>query len=172
MWLVEALTLAQPFSWGLPRVHCLGLPRLVGLWVAVEMAQHASGGWLSVSSGGAFFSTWTPLYQGKEWTAWQHHCIHLHMLVSMFSSFHIDFLLSSEHTTNEESFFKPKVTMVAWDRHDNSVITAVNNHILKVWNSYTGQLLHILKVGATTLSYIPFLWTFCFTKITEDILYL
>uniref|UniRef100_A0A8C8F8C7 Bromo domain-containing protein n=1 Tax=Oncorhynchus tshawytscha TaxID=74940 RepID=A0A8C8F8C7_ONCTS len=42
-------------------------------------------------------------------------------------------------------FFKPKVTMVAWDRHDNSVITAVNNHILKVWNSYTGQLLHILK---------------------------
>uniref|UniRef100_A0A674BCI1 Bromodomain and WD repeat domain containing 1 n=1 Tax=Salmo trutta TaxID=8032 RepID=A0A674BCI1_SALTR len=54
-------------------------------------------------------------------------------------------LPGSEHTTNEESFFKPKVTMVAWDRHDNSVITAVNNHILKVWNSYTGQLLHILK---------------------------
>uniref|UniRef100_A0A4W5R8A4 Bromodomain and WD repeat domain containing 1 n=1 Tax=Hucho hucho TaxID=62062 RepID=A0A4W5R8A4_9TELE len=54
-------------------------------------------------------------------------------------------LPGSEHATNEESFFKPKVTMVAWDRHDNSVITAVNNHILKVWNSYTGQLLHILK---------------------------
>uniref|UniRef100_A0A672I4F1 Bromodomain and WD repeat domain containing 1 n=1 Tax=Salarias fasciatus TaxID=181472 RepID=A0A672I4F1_SALFA len=45
----------------------------------------------------------------------------------------------------EESYFKPKVTMVAWDRHDNTVITAVNNHLLKVWNSYTGQLLHILK---------------------------
>uniref|UniRef100_A0A672HZU3 Bromodomain and WD repeat domain containing 1 n=1 Tax=Salarias fasciatus TaxID=181472 RepID=A0A672HZU3_SALFA len=43
------------------------------------------------------------------------------------------------------SYFKPKVTMVAWDRHDNTVITAVNNHLLKVWNSYTGQLLHILK---------------------------
>uniref|UniRef100_A0A673CKE0 Bromodomain and WD repeat domain containing 1 n=1 Tax=Sphaeramia orbicularis TaxID=375764 RepID=A0A673CKE0_9TELE len=42
-------------------------------------------------------------------------------------------------------YFKPKVTMVAWDRHDNTVITAVNNHLLKVWNSYTGQLLHILK---------------------------
>uniref|UniRef100_A0A8C2EB56 Bromodomain and WD repeat domain containing 1 n=1 Tax=Cyprinus carpio TaxID=7962 RepID=A0A8C2EB56_CYPCA len=42
-------------------------------------------------------------------------------------------------------FFKPKVTMVSWDRHDNTVITAVNNHLLKVWNSYTGQLLHILK---------------------------
>ncbi|XP_060731875.1 bromodomain and WD repeat-containing protein 3 isoform X2 [Tachysurus vachellii] len=45
----------------------------------------------------------------------------------------------------EESFFKPKVTMVSWDRHDNTVITAVNNHLLKVWNSYTGQLLHVLK---------------------------
>uniref|UniRef100_A0A8C1AD00 Bromodomain and WD repeat domain containing 1 n=1 Tax=Cyprinus carpio carpio TaxID=630221 RepID=A0A8C1AD00_CYPCA len=44
-----------------------------------------------------------------------------------------------------ENFFKPKVTMVSWDRHDNTVITAVNNHLLKVWNSYTGQLLHILK---------------------------
>uniref|UniRef100_A0AAR2IIZ8 Bromo domain-containing protein n=1 Tax=Pygocentrus nattereri TaxID=42514 RepID=A0AAR2IIZ8_PYGNA len=43
------------------------------------------------------------------------------------------------------NFFKPKVTMVSWDRHDNTVITAVNNHLLKVWNSYTGQLLHVLK---------------------------
>ncbi|KAL7842664.1 hypothetical protein SRHO_G00243530 [Serrasalmus rhombeus] len=48
-------------------------------------------------------------------------------------------------TTEEENFFKPKVTMVSWDRHDNTVITAVNNHLLKVWNSYTGQLLHVLK---------------------------
>ncbi|NWH58545.1 PHIP protein, partial [Geococcyx californianus] len=39
---------------------------------------------------------------------------------------------------------KLKVTMVAWDRHDNSVITAVNNMTLKVWNSFTGQLIHIL----------------------------
>ncbi|XP_072525328.1 bromodomain and WD repeat-containing protein 3 [Salminus brasiliensis] len=45
----------------------------------------------------------------------------------------------------EECFFKPKVTMVSWDCHDNTVITAVNNHLLKVWNSYTGQLLHVLK---------------------------
>ncbi|XP_062843373.1 bromodomain and WD repeat-containing protein 1 isoform X1 [Trichomycterus rosablanca] len=45
----------------------------------------------------------------------------------------------------EEGFLKPKVTMVSWDRHDNTVITAVNNHLLKVWNSYTGQLLHVLK---------------------------
>ncbi|TRY85163.1 hypothetical protein DNTS_006353 [Danionella cerebrum] len=47
--------------------------------------------------------------------------------------------------TEEDNFFKPKVTMVSWDRHDSTVITAVNNHLLKVWNSYTGQLLHILK---------------------------
>uniref|UniRef100_A0A673GNB8 Bromodomain and WD repeat-containing protein 3-like n=1 Tax=Sinocyclocheilus rhinocerous TaxID=307959 RepID=A0A673GNB8_9TELE len=47
--------------------------------------------------------------------------------------------------SKDENFFKPKVTMVSWDRHDNTVITAVNNHLLKVWNSYTGQLLHILK---------------------------
>uniref|UniRef100_A0AAY4ESM1 Bromo domain-containing protein n=1 Tax=Denticeps clupeoides TaxID=299321 RepID=A0AAY4ESM1_9TELE len=46
---------------------------------------------------------------------------------------------------NEDSFFKPKVTMVSWDRYDSTVITAVNNYLLKVWNSYTGQLLHVLK---------------------------
>ncbi|XP_047247287.1 bromodomain and WD repeat-containing protein 3 isoform X1 [Girardinichthys multiradiatus] len=50
-----------------------------------------------------------------------------------------------EPTSEEDTYFKPKVTMVAWDRHDNTVVTAVNNHLLKVWNSYTGQLLHILK---------------------------
>uniref|UniRef100_A0A8C9VKR5 Bromodomain and WD repeat domain containing 1 n=1 Tax=Scleropages formosus TaxID=113540 RepID=A0A8C9VKR5_SCLFO len=54
-------------------------------------------------------------------------------------------LAGSDLSTDEESFFKLKVTMVSWDRHDNTVITAVNNHLLKVWNSYTGQLLHILK---------------------------
>lgn len=50
-------------------------------------------------------------------------------------------------TPDEEKFFKPKVTMIAWDRHDNHVITAVNTHLVKVWHSFTGQLLHILKVG-------------------------
>ncbi|XP_064158821.1 bromodomain and WD repeat-containing protein 3 isoform X1 [Anguilla rostrata] len=54
-------------------------------------------------------------------------------------------LPGSQSQTDEESFFKSKVTMVSWDRHDNMVITAVNNHLLKVWNSHTGQLLHILK---------------------------
>uniref|UniRef100_A0A8C5R7B4 Pleckstrin homology domain interacting protein n=1 Tax=Leptobrachium leishanense TaxID=445787 RepID=A0A8C5R7B4_9ANUR len=44
----------------------------------------------------------------------------------------------------EDKITKLKVTMVAWDRHDSTVITAVNNMTLKVWNSYTGQLIHIL----------------------------
>ncbi|XP_072441757.1 bromodomain and WD repeat-containing protein 1-like isoform X1 [Chiloscyllium punctatum] len=44
----------------------------------------------------------------------------------------------------DDKVTKLKVTMVAWDRLDDNVITAVNNHTLKVWNSYTGQLLHIL----------------------------
>uniref|UniRef100_A0A671SH57 Bromodomain and WD repeat-containing protein 3-like n=1 Tax=Sinocyclocheilus anshuiensis TaxID=1608454 RepID=A0A671SH57_9TELE len=54
-------------------------------------------------------------------------------------------LPGSAPLTEDENVFKPKVTMVSWDRHDNAVITAVNNHLLKVWNSYSGQLLHILK---------------------------
>lgn len=66
---------------------------------------------------------------------------YVHFLISCIFS-----CLSAEPTSEEPSYFKPKVTMVAWDRHDNTVITAVNNHLLKVWNSYTGQLLHILKV--------------------------
>uniref|UniRef100_A0A671S7W9 PH-interacting protein n=1 Tax=Sinocyclocheilus anshuiensis TaxID=1608454 RepID=A0A671S7W9_9TELE len=37
-----------------------------------------------------------------------------------------------------------KVTMVAWDCNDNTVITAANNLTLKVWNSYTGNLIHVL----------------------------
>uniref|UniRef100_A0A674MR87 Bromodomain and WD repeat domain containing 3 n=1 Tax=Takifugu rubripes TaxID=31033 RepID=A0A674MR87_TAKRU len=37
------------------------------------------------------------------------------------------------------------VTMVAWDRADSTVITAVSNYLLKVWRSTTGQLLHVLS---------------------------
>uniref|UniRef100_A0A8C0NT25 Bromo domain-containing protein n=1 Tax=Canis lupus familiaris TaxID=9615 RepID=A0A8C0NT25_CANLF len=45
----------------------------------------------------------------------------------------------------EDKVTKLKVTMVAWDRYDTTVITAVNNFLLKVWNSITGQLLHTLS---------------------------
>uniref|UniRef100_A0A8C6P815 Bromodomain and WD repeat domain containing 1 n=1 Tax=Nothobranchius furzeri TaxID=105023 RepID=A0A8C6P815_NOTFU len=71
------------------------------------------------------------LHQRQRWR-----CILLNMSAT---------LPGAELVSEEESYFKPKVTMVAWDRHDNTVVTAVNNHLLKVWNSYTGQLLHILK---------------------------
>ncbi|XP_053168906.1 bromodomain and WD repeat-containing protein 1 isoform X2 [Hemicordylus capensis] len=46
--------------------------------------------------------------------------------------------------SEEDKFMKPKVTMIAWSKNDSLVVTAVNNHLLKVWNSYTGQLLHDL----------------------------
>ncbi|KAL6086679.1 hypothetical protein STEG23_028440, partial [Scotinomys teguina] len=48
-------------------------------------------------------------------------------------------------TSAEDKVTKLKVTMVAWDRYDTTVITAVNNFLLKVWNSVTGQLLHTLS---------------------------
>uniref|UniRef100_A0A2K6FCR5 Bromodomain and WD repeat domain containing 3 n=1 Tax=Propithecus coquereli TaxID=379532 RepID=A0A2K6FCR5_PROCO len=47
--------------------------------------------------------------------------------------------------SGEDKVTKLKVTMVAWDRYDTTVITAVNNFLLKVWNSITGQLLHTLS---------------------------
>lgn len=72
----------------------------------------------------------------------------------MFCLFLFFFTYSAEAVSEEESYFKPKVTMVAWDRHDNTVITAVNNHLLKVWNSYTGQLLHILKVNVHNVLFL------------------
>lgn len=43
---------------------------------------------------------------------------------------------------------KPKVTMIAWNQNDSIVVTAVNDHVLKVWSSYTGQLLHNLLVSS------------------------
>ncbi|XP_028322321.1 bromodomain and WD repeat-containing protein 3 [Gouania willdenowi] len=37
------------------------------------------------------------------------------------------------------------VTMLAWDRADTTVITAVSNYLLKVWSATSGQLLHVLS---------------------------
>ncbi|XP_044141837.1 LOW QUALITY PROTEIN: bromodomain and WD repeat-containing protein 1-like [Bufo gargarizans] len=42
------------------------------------------------------------------------------------------------------SFQKPKVLMIAWDTTDNYVVTASSAHLLKVWDSHTGKLLHVL----------------------------
>uniref|UniRef100_A0A8C6JDR3 Bromodomain and WD repeat-containing protein 1 n=1 Tax=Melopsittacus undulatus TaxID=13146 RepID=A0A8C6JDR3_MELUD len=52
--------------------------------------------------------------------------------------------LPGYNAQSEDKFMKPKVTMIAWNQNDNYVVTAVNNHLLKVWNSCTGQLLHDL----------------------------
>ncbi|XP_051934298.1 bromodomain and WD repeat-containing protein 3 [Hippocampus zosterae] len=71
------------------------------------------------------------LHQRQQWR-----CILLNMSTT---------LPGAEPMNEEESYFKPKVTMVAWDCHDNTVITTVSNYLIKVWNSYTGQLLHVLK---------------------------
>ncbi|KAB1283220.1 Bromodomain and WD repeat-containing protein 1 [Camelus dromedarius] len=54
--------------------------------------------------------------------------------------------ISGDLSLEEEKFMKPKVTMIAWNQNDSIVVTAVNDHVLKVWNSYTGQLLHNLLI--------------------------
>ncbi|XP_071444927.1 bromodomain and WD repeat-containing protein 3 isoform X2 [Hetaerina americana] len=46
---------------------------------------------------------------------------------------------------SEDGKVKLKVTMVGWDLSDQWVITAVNDHSLKVWNSISGTLVHVLK---------------------------
>ncbi|XP_072901027.1 bromodomain and WD repeat-containing protein 1-like isoform X4 [Hemitrygon akajei] len=68
-------------------------------------------------------------YQSQEWRS---------LLLDMSAK------LPGDASPGDDKITKLKVTMVAWDRHDNTVITAVNNHTLKVWDSYSGQLLHIL----------------------------
>lgn len=60
---------------------------------------------------------------------------------------HIVYVFLRDLSLEEERFMKPKVTMIAWNQNDSIVVTAVNDHVLKVWNSYTGQLLHNLLVG-------------------------
>jgi hypothetical protein len=41
---------------------------------------------------------------------------------------------------------KLKVTMVGWNIDDTLVMTAINDHSLKVWCSFTGKLLYRLRV--------------------------
>jgi len=48
---------------------------------------------------------------------------------------------------DEETYVtKYRVTMVSWSTDDKFVITAVNDFSLKVWNSHSGQLVHMLQV--------------------------
>lgn len=51
--------------------------------------------------------------------------------------------------SNEEEVTSQKlrVTMVAWNNDDTRVVTAVNDHSVKIWCSVTGTLIHELKVN-------------------------
>lgn len=53
----------------------------------------------------------------------------------------------SSTASGEDKTTKLVVTMVAWDRSDRTVVTAVSNLLLKVWSSTNGQLLHVLSVS-------------------------
>lgn len=46
-----------------------------------------------------------------------------------------------------------KVTMVSWDRSDNWIVTAVNDHTIKVWNAKTAKLHNSLR-GHTDELYV------------------
>ena len=46
--------------------------------------------------------------------------------------------------TSQEKLY---VTMVGWTQDDQYVVVAVSDLTLKVWDSHTGQLAHVLKVG-------------------------
>uniref|UniRef100_A0A7N8XKY1 Bromodomain and WD repeat domain containing 3 n=1 Tax=Mastacembelus armatus TaxID=205130 RepID=A0A7N8XKY1_9TELE len=53
--------------------------------------------------------------------------------------------MTTSAAANADDKTKLVVTMVAWDRSDTTVITAVSNYLLKVWSTATGQLLHVLS---------------------------
>ena len=42
---------------------------------------------------------------------------------------------------------KYKVTMVSWTADDCHVLTAVNDLTIRVWNSLSAQVVHVLKVS-------------------------
>ncbi|XP_065293659.1 bromodomain and WD repeat-containing protein 3 isoform X1 [Dermacentor albipictus] len=53
-------------------------------------------------------------------------------------------LVGSEEQVEEDPKQRLKVTMVGWSQDDHLVVTAVNDHSIKVWDSHTGKLKHIL----------------------------
>ncbi|XP_069492166.1 bromodomain and WD repeat-containing protein 1 isoform X2 [Ambystoma mexicanum] len=67
-------------------------------------------------------------FRGQEWR---------NILLNMAAK-----LPGEQCSEEDDTFMRPKVTMIAWDRYDNHVVTAVNNHLLKVWNSHSGKLLY------------------------------
>lgn len=60
-------------------------------------------------------------------------------------------IFRSNEALEEEK--KLKVTMVAWDCSDTWVVTAVSDHMIKIWEAGTGKLKHILT-GHTDEIYV------------------
>lgn len=72
-------------------------------------------------------------YERSEW-----HSKTLHMNETLPIS-------QSTNNNPDQVIVKLKVTMVGWSLDDQYVITAVNDHSIKVWESNTGKLKYILK---------------------------
>ncbi|GFT51026.1 PH-interacting protein, partial [Nephila pilipes] len=53
--------------------------------------------------------------------------------------------LPGQSEEREDTKIKLMVTMVSWALNDDKVITAVSDRTIKVWNSYNGNLIYILK---------------------------
>uniref|UniRef100_G1SND3 Bromodomain and WD repeat domain containing 3 n=1 Tax=Oryctolagus cuniculus TaxID=9986 RepID=G1SND3_RABIT len=100
-----------------------------GMFVAVQFCNNGDS--LRFVSGSRDGTARIWQYQQQEWKS-----IVLDMATKM---------TGNNMPSAEDKVTKLKVTMVAWDRYDTTVITAVNNFLLKVWNSFTGQLLHTLS---------------------------
>jgi len=72
---------------------------------------------------------------------------------------------SSVTEVDEETYVtKYRVTMVSWSTDDEFVVTAVNDFSLKVWNSNSGQLVHVLQVSCTAFTACPL--KFSYTCLT------
>lgn len=53
--------------------------------------------------------------------------------------------LPGSKVTEDEAKLKLRVTMLNWDKSDQWVITASSDHSIKVWNSFTGDLIQVLN---------------------------
>lgn len=72
-------------------------------------------------------------YERQEW-----HSKTLHMSETLPN-------LQSARSNQDNVIVKLKVTMVGWSLDDAYVITAVNDHSIKIWESNSGKLKYILK---------------------------
>ncbi|XP_050296565.1 bromodomain and WD repeat-containing protein 3 [Anthonomus grandis grandis] len=73
-----------------------------------------------------------------------------------WKSVHLDMsakLPDDKQTSESDTKKGIRVTMVAFDKSDTSVVTAVSDHTMKVWNASTGQLVRILT-GHTDEVYV------------------